>query len=151
LNETEGRQPAALPSIRRRLAAIVYEAFLLLGVLAVGFMIPQVALGLVAGIALPGAVLFLHIFLLLGVYFILYWRRGATLAMQTWKLEVRSAAGGRPSWRQLALRYLAAWPGILLGGAGLLWALVDRDRQFLHDRLAGTRIVFRSPSERKIL
>jgi len=24
---------------------------------------------------------------------------------------------------------------------GILWALVDRDRQFLHDRLAGTRLV----------
>ena len=33
--------------------------------------------------------------------------------------------------------------GLLLGLAvfGLLWALVDRDRQFLHDRLAGTCIV----------
>jgi uncharacterized RDD family membrane protein YckC len=26
-------------------------------------------------------------------------------------------------------------------GAGFVWAWIDRDRQFLHDRLAGTRIV----------
>jgi hypothetical protein len=26
-------------------------------------------------------------------------------------------------------------------GAGFAWAVVDRDHQFLHDRLAGTRIV----------
>ncbi|HNL22615.1 MAG TPA: RDD family protein, partial [Rhodocyclaceae bacterium] len=26
-------------------------------------------------------------------------------------------------------------------GAGFLWALVDSERQFLHDRIAGTRIV----------
>jgi uncharacterized RDD family membrane protein YckC len=26
-------------------------------------------------------------------------------------------------------------------GVGLWWALFDRDRQFLHDRLAGTRII----------
>ena len=26
-------------------------------------------------------------------------------------------------------------------GLGLLWALFDRDRQFLHDRLAGTRVI----------
>jgi len=25
-------------------------------------------------------------------------------------------------------------------GTGYLWALFDRDRQFLHDRLAGTRV-----------
>jgi len=28
-----------------------------------------------------------------------------------------------------------------LGGIGLIWAFFDRDRQFLHDRLAGTRLV----------
>jgi uncharacterized RDD family membrane protein YckC len=25
----------------------------------------------------------------------------------------------------------------------LLWSIFDRDRQFLHDRLAGTRLVFK--------
>ena len=59
------------------------------------------------------------------------------------------------------LRYVAAWLGPALGLAayvllkplgwgGLAWpllalnwiaAFVDRDRQFLHDRIAGTRIV----------
>jgi len=34
-----------------------------------------------------------------------------------------------------------AWPSLAFLGCGLLWALFDRDRQFLHDRLAGTRIV----------
>jgi uncharacterized RDD family membrane protein YckC len=29
----------------------------------------------------------------------------------------------------------------LLAGAGFLWALVDREGLFLHDRLAGTKIV----------
>ncbi len=40
-----------------------------------------------------------------------------------------------------ALRYALAWPSLLVFGVGFLWAFVDRDRQFLHDRLAGTRIV----------
>ena len=40
------------------------------------------------------------------------------------------------------LRYLAAWPSILFFGIGVLWAVFDKDRQFLHDRIAGTRIVF---------
>jgi len=30
---------------------------------------------------------------------------------------------------------VALWP------LSILWALVDRDRQFLHDRLAGTRLI----------
>ena len=91
--------------------------------------------------------LVLHIFLLLGGYFLWYWHHGGqTLAMQTWKLQLQSAHGLKPTWRQLALRYLLAWPSLLLYGAGLIWALFDRDRQFLHDRLAGTRIVFKRSS-----
>jgi uncharacterized RDD family membrane protein YckC len=40
-----------------------------------------------------------------------------------------------------ACRYALAWISLLSLGAGFLWAWVDRDGQFLHDRLAGTRIV----------
>jgi len=38
-------------------------------------------------------------------------------------------------------RYVLATLGLFALGLGFLWALVDRDRQFLHDRLAGTAIV----------
>ena len=31
--------------------------------------------------------------------------------------------------------------GYLAMGITILWALIDRDRQFLHDRLSGTRLV----------
>jgi hypothetical protein len=36
---------------------------------------------------------------------------------------------------------LLAFASLALSGIGIGWALVDRDRQFLHDRLAGTRLV----------
>jgi uncharacterized RDD family membrane protein YckC len=39
------------------------------------------------------------------------------------------------------MRFLFALPGTLLLGSGFLWALVDRENLFLHDRLAGTKIV----------
>ena len=42
---------------------------------------------------------------------------------------------------QAALRYVLAWPSVCFLGVGLIWALLDRDRQFLHDRLAGTRLI----------
>ena len=44
---------------------------------------------------------------------------------------------------RLVLRYALAWPSLLYLGAGLLWAFFDRDRQFLHDRLSGTRLVLK--------
>lgn len=61
--------------------------------------------------------------------------------MQTWKLRVVSASGDRVYLKQALARYLFAVIGIFCFGVGIVWALFDRDRQFLHDRLAGTRIV----------
>jgi len=133
-----------LPGIVRRIASMTYESLLLLGVLSVTFMLPHLALGMGFEIALPGWVLISHIFVVMGAYFIWYWRHGGqTLAMQTWKIAMTTPSGAQPSLARLALRYMVAWPSVACLGAGLLWALIDRDRQFLHDRLAGTRIVFR--------
>ncbi|MDP1527425.1 MAG: RDD family protein [Rhodocyclaceae bacterium] len=136
-----------LAGLRRRFASMLYESLLLLGVLSVSFMLPHLALGLAYEIVLPGPILVLHVFLVLGAYFVWYWHQhGHTLAMQTWKLKITRADGEKPSLNQLLLRYFLSWPSLLFYGAGLIWALVDRDRQFLHDRLAGTRIIFVPPT-----
>lgn len=137
------RPLAELAGLRRRLASMLYESMLLLGVLALTFLVPYLILGPVAGFTPPGWVLWLHVFAVLGVYFVWYWRRGGqTLAMQTWRLKIVDATDGCIASRgRCWLRYALAWPSVLLGGVGLLWALVDRDRQFLHDRLARTCIV----------
>ena len=122
---------------------MLYESMLLLGVLALTFLVPYLILGAVASFTPPGWLLWLHVFAVLGVYFVWFWQRGGqTLAMQTWRLKIVDASDGRIAGRGRSwLRYALAWPSVLLGGFGLLWALVDRDRQFLHDRLAGTCIV----------
>jgi uncharacterized RDD family membrane protein YckC len=136
-----------LAGLRRRIASMLYESLLLLGVLSVSFMLPHLALGMAYEIVLPGPVLFIHVFLVLGIYFVWYWRHaGQTLAMQTWKLKLVNRDGGPPATVQLLLRYCLVWPSLLLYGAGLFWVLVDKDRQFLHDRLAGTCIIFVPPT-----
>ena len=133
-----------LPGLRRRMASMAYESLLLLGVLSLTFMLPHLALGMGFGIVLPGWVLISHVFVVLGAYFIWYWQHGGqTLAMQTWKVRLTTPSGAQPSLARLVLRYVLAWPSIIYLGAGMLWALFDRDRQFLHDRLAGTRVVFK--------
>ncbi len=133
-----------LPGLRRRLASMAYESLLMLGVLSVSFMLPHLALGIGFGTVLPGWVLLAHVFLVLGAYFIWYWHHGGqTLAMQTWKIRLAAPSGAQASLARLTLRYVLAWPSVLYLGAGLFWALFDRDRQFLHDRLAGTRLVFK--------
>jgi uncharacterized RDD family membrane protein YckC len=122
---------------------MMYESLLLLGVLSVAFLVPHLIGGLVWGKSAPGALAWLHIYVVLGGYFIWCWcRSGQTLAMQTWRLKLENARPGeRLSWRQAVLRYTLCWFSLAFVGLGLWWALIDRDRQFLHDRLAGTRLV----------
>lgn len=141
ITATAAARPNA--TLYRRLASMLYEALLILGVLALTFMVPNLILGVVWARSLPGWFEWLYIFLVLGCYFVWYWRHGGqTLAMQTWRLQIVDAADGEPvSLVRATTRYALSWPSLLFFGAGLLWCLFDRDRQFLHDRLAGTRIV----------
>ncbi|MCC7634046.1 RDD family protein [Stenotrophomonas rhizophila] len=76
-----------------------------------------------------------------GLYATLSWRRGGqTLGMRPWRLQVTGADGGAPTRRQLWLRYGVATLSLLLGGLGLWWALLDRQRLTWHDRVSGTQL-----------
>lgn len=132
------------PSLGRRLASMFYEILLLLGVLSVTFILPHILLGVLAQRSVMPAIVQLHFFLVLMAYFCWFWLHGGqTLAMRTWKVRIVSAIGQTPlSKQQAVVRYIAAWPSILLFGLGIIWMLFDRDRQFLHDRLAGTEITW---------
>lgn len=133
------------PSIRRRLASAVYDGLLMVGVVMAAFFVPHILLGQIFHVTAPGPLLAVHLVAVFALYFLWYWRHGGqTLAMQTWKIRLVSITGKAPTWPQLLLRFLLAWPSIGFYGAGLIWAVFDRDRQFLHDRLAGTRIVFKT-------
>jgi uncharacterized RDD family membrane protein YckC len=133
----------ALPpaSFLARLAAMVYELLLVTAVLFVASL-PFLYL---VGSAVTGwrhAVFQLYLAGVLFAYFSAFWMRsGQTLAMKTWRIRLVDQNGGRPTLRQCALRFVLALIGLLLAGAGFWWALFDRDRQFLHDRIAGTRLV----------
>lgn len=127
--------------IRRRLVCMLYESLVVFSILLIGFLLPQIVL---SGFHFtpPPRVLWLHVVLLLLVYFVWCWLNGGqTLPMKTWKLRLVSSEGARLRPLQAVLRYLAAWPSILFFGAGIFWAIFDKDGQFLHDRIAGTRIV----------
>jgi len=148
MNETPnlGRLTVELAGLRRRLASMLYEVLLLLGVLGLTFMVPLLIIGVVWNVTPPGWLEWLYIYIVLAGYFLWYWRRGGqTLAMQTWRLKLVDVDTGLEISRGKGLaRYTLAWFSVL-SLLGLLWALVDRDRQFLHDRLVGSRIVLMPP------
>ena len=156
--------PSRSPSIKRRMIAMVYETFLLLAVemLAVAVYL-LVTRNNHAPVFQYGLKVWL--FVATGAYFVWGWTNsGHTLAMKTWRMQVVTNGHARLPLRTAVVRYLLAWGWFLpalvactvLGlkdkgqiaaaiGVGVLgWSLtafLDRDRRFLHDRLAGTRIV----------
>ena len=82
---------------------------------------------------------FLSMWLLVGAYFVLSWRRGGqTMGMRPWRLQVLAQDGRPASLRALWLRYLIA---SLTPGLCLLWCLVDGERRGLHDLASGTLFV----------
>jgi uncharacterized RDD family membrane protein YckC len=129
------------PSIRRRLAAMVYESFLISAVVLVAAF---AYLPLFGGAETPfrKAVFQLYLLIVLALYFLVFWTRGGqTLAMKTWRIRLVGRGGNRVSVPRGLLRLALAALGLACFGVGFLWALLDPQRQFLHDRLAGTRLV----------
>ena len=120
---------------------MVYEGVLLVGVTFIGSWVYLKLFG-DSSHGIARHVFQAYVALLCGVYFVYCWRRsGQTLAMKTWGLRLVRADGGTLTLGRAVARYILALAGLLAAGVGFLWVVVDRDRQFLHDRLLGTRIV----------
>ena len=136
-----GAQVPLPAGLTRRFASLAYEVLLVL------------ALSFFAGFAFQGASASLlegvsrhlfraYLFLVIGLYFIPCWIRGGqTLPMKAWGLKLVSKHGAPVTAAGATARYLIAWVSLSMLGLGFLWAEWDSERQFLHDRLAGTRIV----------
>lgn len=129
------------PGLARRIACAAYE-LLIVAALVMFATFPYLA---VAGDSTSGFRRHLlqgWVLLVAGAYFVGFWARGGqTLAMKTWRIRVEAADGGPVAPARALARYALAVAGGALLGIGFLWAFLDRDRQFLHDRLAGTRLV----------
>lgn len=76
-------------------------------------------------------------------FFVGFWSRsGRTLGMQSWGLQLETAAGEIPSATTATVRFFAALLSILPLGLGFLWQIWDRDHLAWHDRLSKTRLVY---------
>ena len=147
---------------------MIYEALLLLGVVAVAtfiflFFVQKfpTALPPHASETWP---MKSWLFFVIGIYFIYFWcRTGQTLAMKTWRIRLIDNEREVLPLTKAIVRYCLAWmwflPGLAIAAQlGLspryillvvsigyvLWACTaafDKDKQFLHDKLAKTRLV----------
>ena len=127
--------------LARRLAALLYDALLLLGLLFVFTLLLIFARGgraIVAGTIWYEASLVVVAFAFCG----LSWTRGGqTVGMKAWRIRVVALHASSLGWPRAALRFFASWLSLLPAGLGYWWALVDREQCCWHDRLSGTRVL----------
>jgi hypothetical protein len=153
------------PSIWRRFMGMVYEACLVY--FAVSFIASYILLSFFQW-KWPlnnsqSTILSTYLFFIYGVYFTYFWCRGGqTLPMKTVEVKLTTASGQAVSLARAWWRYVLCWWGLVPGALiitadphltlpaflvflstfvfSIAWAKFDRDAQFLHDRLAGTRL-----------
>jgi uncharacterized RDD family membrane protein YckC len=132
----------AAPPVLRRLASMLYEFLLLFGVGFLATWLFQFAAGTLVIEGWRRHLLQLFMLAVFASYFLWCWLRGGqTLAMKTWRIRVVAKDGhGRLAPGAALARFVYALV-LVPTGIGIAWALVDRDRQFLHDRLAGSLLI----------
>jgi uncharacterized RDD family membrane protein YckC len=155
------------PSLRRRMACWLYEGMLLFAVVFIAGWLFSTIGQMRNAMDARRELLQAFLFIILGVYFVWFWHRGQTLAMKTWHIRVVSTANTPVSQGRALLRYIASWLWFLPPLAALLtfkptggdmalvvigwiviYALLSRfhpSGQFLHDALAGTRLIHHAP------
>ena len=130
----------------RLFAACVYELLLLL---ALWMLCTWMFVSLFGDATSHYKRTFLQLFLWLvtGAYFVWCWTKtGQTLATKTWKIKLvtqnlANQQNVNLNKRQAIIRYALASASILACGLGFIWALVDKDHLFLHDRLLKMRFI----------
>lgn len=151
------------PTVKRRLICLVYDTFLVAAVLMLGMLV-YVLLFKSMGDTFNAWGRPIALVLVTGAYFIHTWTgSGHTLAMKTWRIKMVKVGMAKVPPGAAIVRYVAAWgwvlPGLVVSKLlhlppkhmalavsvnVVLWALlalIDKDRQFLHDRIAGTRLI----------
>lgn len=159
---TAGATGLLAPPLPRRMACWLYEGMLMFGVVFIaGYLfgtLSQTRNALDNRHALQA-----FLFVVFGIYFTWFWSKGQTLAMKTWHIHVVDRAGQPLTQKRALLRYALSWlwfipplaamapfglsggeAAVVLLGWVAVWALLSRfhpQHQFLHDALAGTRLV----------
>lgn len=147
--------PSIMPeaSLWRRLAALVYDSFLLFGLLVVPLLILQAALHWgesgygTQGVAhalpelAPRWILQLYWVLVIAGFYVIFWLRNRqTLGMQAWRLQLETDDGSPLTLAHCLLRLSAALLSWACLGLGYCWCLLPGQRAW-HDTLSGTRVV----------
>lgn len=137
--------PSVSALLLRRLAALFYDAVVLVGLLMVATFPYLGLINLLTGAeAAPAGDPWYRVYISLLVfgYVWISWRRsGQTIGMKAWRIKAVAESGGPLSHVQIALRFSIGIPAFLLAGLGYWWVYLTPDGQTLPEQWSGTRTV----------
>lgn len=148
--QTEHALPSA--NLFRRIMAMLYDAFLLLGISFAYGVIVLLIRKLVGDDTMQAPSNALQVIIVIGLWFcyalfyVWCWRKtGQTLGMKSWRLQLlqedQSQDQQLPGWKECWLRCLLAPLSMAMLGIGYLWCLVDKQGDCLHDIYSNTKVV----------
>jgi uncharacterized RDD family membrane protein YckC len=133
------------PSLARRLAAMLYDALLVVALVAV---VNAIALGVVVRVtAGEQQVLNAHLvqsltaLSIVGFFSVFWLNGGQTLGMQAWRIKLVDFHGGPPTAGKALLRCLGALLSAGCLGLGYLWSLIDHHGRYWHDYISHTELI----------
>lgn len=152
-----------IPTIKRRLTVMLYEGVLLFGVVAIAALLFGMIFQQRSAIYLRHELQY-WLFFVIGVYFVWFWMHGGqTLPMKTWRMRLVTVDNNAVPFKRAIARYFLAWlwflPGFAIAfaldakawmsvaivlanvAAWTLSARLHPSRQFLHDRMIGTKVI----------
>jgi len=147
--------PFEHPSLLRLIGSVLYDWFILIGVLIIAGFIPVTISHFTLGRdaiegGLPAVLFWLWNLGIILLYFIGFWRtKKQTVGMRVWRLHIETDTGEPVSWRQGLIRFAVALTAWGLALIGILWRYTNPDRLSWADRASQTRLVYTPKAKKK--
>lgn len=144
---------ADLPHARlmRRLAALLYDGFLVAAIWMLIALVLQLIVGpgtnkLVDGVVETDPILDVVTFSLMVIsasgFYLWFWQKsGQTLGMMSWRLKLVTTDNQLVDLKHGLLRFFLAWPSFFFAGIGYFWLYLDSEGNAIHDKLSHTKVV----------
>jgi uncharacterized RDD family membrane protein YckC len=133
-----GGKPCGLT---RRLASILYDSAIVIGLLMLATMISILA-GFERQTAMKDPGFTFYLVLVWFTYIAGCWHLGGmTLGMRAWRIRIVGHDGNKPGIKASLIRFLASWLSIAVAGLGFFWSLADGQKRCWHDLLSKTRLL----------
>ncbi len=131
-NRPQPKQGRTRCGLLRRMAAVIYDAFIVTGLLLI-------ATAVISPLddgnqqAFRDPFFTLYLFTIWYFYIAMCWMNGGmTVGMRAWKI-ILLADEGKTTWKLCLVRFLSALFSAALFGIGFIWSLFDHQQRSWHD------------------